>query len=99
MVNNYQIKFLKKALTEEEFLELDRKYSDITARHAHLIPATKEEKEILKRYLTQKMTLKEVSKALNIPQGSTGNKIRTLALKVLAEKYKSLDRANKRNKK
>ena len=89
----YQVSILKKALTEKEFQEFDKKYIKIANCRGYLTPATQKEKEVLESYLKQKLSLVGVSKELNIPLGSAGNKVRTIALKILAEKYNSLKRS------
>ncbi len=94
MPKAYQEKIIKRALTDKEFQELDKKYRSVSNIKAFLVPATTEEKKVLASYLKQEIGLDGVRQSLNIPIGSTGNKVRTIALKILAEKYCSLKRSD-----
>lgn len=93
MLKVYQGKIIKRVLTKEEFQELNKKYIRVSNMKAYLIPATSKEKKVLDLYLKQKISLTGVRDMLKIPLGSAGNKIRTIALKVSAEKYQSLKRS------
>lgn len=88
----YQQNIIKRALTEKEFQELNEKYRRVTNYRGYLLPATSEEKKVLDLYLKQEISLNGVRNMLKIPKGSAANKIRTIALKILAEKYQSLVR-------